>query len=136
MRSAPFFSSLLCAILHCTALHCSSLLSSHLHLSTFSFSLLSLSLPASLSHYTLLSLLCIALCSIVWENTVHTGFFRARAEYTPATGGRGFRCSCCSRFGLPRTLWISVGWTGGEGREEGESGQRAAQVSASFRLGK
>ena len=80
--------------LYCTALHCTARLSSHLHLSSFSFSLLCLSLPASLFHYTLLSLLCIAaLCSIVWENTVHSWCFCARAECTPATGGRGFRCS-------------------------------------------
>ncbi len=134
---AALLSSALPYALYCTALLIYPLLSSHLHLSSFSFSLLSLSLPAFLSHYTLLSLLCIAvLCSAVWENTVHSGaFFRARADYTPATGGRGFRCSWCSRFGLPWTLWICVGRRGGEGREEGEGGQRAAQVRASSAWG-
>lgn len=105
---ATLLSSPLSYALYGTALHYSSLFSSpHISISPPSFSLLSLSLPASLSHYTLLSPLCIAaLCSFVWENTVHSGLFRARAEYTPATGRRGFRCFWCSRFGLSWTLWV------------------------------
>lgn len=115
---ATLFSSPLSYALYGTALHCtarlsstllfSSLLSSpHISISPPSFSLLSLSLPASLSHHTLLSLLCIAaLCSFVWENTVHSGLFRVRAEYAPAFGRRGFRCSWCSRFGSYWTLWV------------------------------
>ncbi len=69
---ATLLFSPLCA----TALHCTARIYSHLHLSSFSFPLFSLPLPASLSLYTLLSFLCIAvLCSIVWENNIHSGFF-------------------------------------------------------------
>lgn len=117
---ATLFSSPLSYALYGTALHCTALLSSallfsplvssHLHLS--SVFLLFLYLHPSHSH-TLLSLLCIAaLCSFVWENTVHSGLFCVRAEYAPAFGRRGFRCSWCSRFGLYWTLWV---WRRGQG---------------------
>lgn len=108
-RCAALLSSPLCTILHCTALH----ISPHISISP-SLSLLSLSLPASLS-----------LCCSVLHSALLFGFFRARAEYTSATGGGGSRCSWVSRFGLPWTPWICLGWSKGE-VGEGREGPSAA----------
>lgn len=109
-----FLSSLLSAVLHCIP----RLSSAHISISPHSRSLFPLPLPASLSPYALFSLLCIAaLCSAVWENTLPSHFFRARAECTSATGGRGIRCSWSSRFDFPWIPWICVSWRGGEGRK-------------------
>ncbi len=122
----------LCAILHCPAL----LLSPLISISPPSLSLFFLFLYLPFFHTTH-SHLCYALlrsAPFFGKILFTLAFFCARAEYTPASGGRGFRCSC-SRFDLPWTLWICVGQRETAWREKGVSGQRAAQVRASAAWG-
>lgn len=136
MRSALLSFSLLSPLRY-TALHCSSLLSSS-HIS-ISFTPLSLSLPASLLHYALVSLLCItALCSIVWGNTVHSVFFFPLPELgtlwllveeeSDVPGAPGLAC-----LGLLGSVW--AGEEERAGREGRGGGQRAGQVRASSARG-
>lgn len=132
MRSALLSSPLLSPMRY-TAPHCTARLSSpHISISPPSLSLFFLFFYLHPSHSTRSYLCCALLRSapLFGEIPYTLGFFRARAAYTPAPGGRGFRCSWCTRFGLPWTLWICVGQRGGGGRE---SGQRAAQVRSAWR---
>lgn len=111
LRSFP-----LPSVLYCTAHLCS------LHIS---ISPPSLSLPASLSHYVLSSLLGIAtLDFVVWRKALSSGSFCARAEPTSATCRRGIRCSWCTGFDLPLDsldLW-ALERRGGQGRGEKSEG--------------
>lgn len=77
MRSAPFFSSLLCAILHCTALHCTARLSSpHISISPPSLSLFFLFLYLHPSHTTRSYLCCALRFAPLFGKILYTlGFF-------------------------------------------------------------
>lgn len=107
-----FLSSFLSAVLHCIP----RLSSAHISISPHSRSLF-LFLYLRLSH-PMRSYPCCALlrsAPLFGKILYSLIFFRARAECTSATGGRGIWHSWCSRFDLPWIFFGSV-WAGEEER--------------------